>query len=469
MDYQDSDGNLLELPEASEESSMDQGSQSESEAPLESEQEDIHPESTRDETDSPEKTTLIPTDALETQTESTGLSLIESTQQKQSNDLMAGSLFSESQIMPLLSGNFSASLYSGSLPSAKPDPQSESLLQGSLKDSFKSSERMSLGEDIGDYLSGAFSSNTNEQSTDRPSAHRESQRQSQFTLSETVEHSLVRESVDHSLVRDTEERKVEKSKFIEYEAEIEEDEFMHLGGVDGEDFMGIDEYEKDMLQDGKQLLETDQQAIKSILEDVTSGAYRKRRRRIDPDGKGLDLYDSDEENEALLRQIRKRMGLSIRKKKEIEDPIERLAADPKTAAFANCFSRAEKESMLSEGSEDELQKPMLKPDSDHESQSTEQSFSQGSDILSRILERRTKMKPSAPAQKTNPILFQHANRLLSKKSLLTVVESQESNADKITKSSMVFKSLVQTETKTVVQRKPKTDHKLRKIISKRTE
>jgi MRC1-like domain len=41
-----------------------------------------------------------------------------------------------------------------------------------------------------------------------------------------------------------------KSKFIEGEAEVEEDEFMNYGGIDGEDFAGIDEYEKDMLADG---------------------------------------------------------------------------------------------------------------------------------------------------------------------------------------------------------------------------
>lgn len=43
----------------------------------------------------------------------------------------------------------------------------------------------------------------------------------------------------------------QKSKFIEGEAEVEDDEFMNYGGIDGEDFEGIDEYEKDMLADGE--------------------------------------------------------------------------------------------------------------------------------------------------------------------------------------------------------------------------
>jgi hypothetical protein len=126
-----------------------------------------------------------------------------------------------------------------------------------------------------------------------------------------------------------------KSRFIEAEAEVEEDEFMNFGGIDGEDFAGIDEYETDMLADNdksklnekkvielhrKQVLEEDQENINNILNDVTSGNMRKRRgRKIDSNGQGLDLYDSDEENEAILRQIRKRMGLQSRKKDKEED------------------------------------------------------------------------------------------------------------------------------------------------------
>jgi hypothetical protein len=71
-------------------------------------------------------------------------------------------------------------------------------------------------------------------------------------------------------------------------------------------------------------MEKDQTDISNILNDVTSGALRKRRgKRLDPNGKGLDLYDSDEENEALLRQIRKRMGF-VEKSKKSKDENEGL-------------------------------------------------------------------------------------------------------------------------------------------------
>lgn len=86
-------------------------------------------------------------------------------------------------------------------------------------------------------------------------------------------------------------------------------------------------------------MDKDQVDITNILNDVTSGALRKRRgKRVDPNGKGLDLYDSDEENDALLRQIRKRMGLQqARKNSSEQGTMQTLADDPKTCAFAKCF------------------------------------------------------------------------------------------------------------------------------------
>jgi hypothetical protein len=57
-----------------------------------------------------------------------------------------------------------------------------------------------------------------------------------------------------------------------------------------------------------------------LINDVTSGALRKRKSVRDASAKGLDLYDSDEENEAILRRIRQQMGFSGDKRREIEDP-----------------------------------------------------------------------------------------------------------------------------------------------------
>lgn len=90
----------------------------------------------------------------------------------------------------------------------------------------------------------------------------------------------------------------------------------------------------------------DEKDVANMLHDVTTGAFRKRRgKRFDPNGKGLDMYDSDEENEALLRQIRKRMGFQTSHKDKFENGTLKalgicfadLAADPKTRAFAACI------------------------------------------------------------------------------------------------------------------------------------
>ncbi|KAL5033252.1 hypothetical protein RTP6_001245 [Batrachochytrium dendrobatidis] len=144
------------------------------------------------------------------------------------------------------------------------------------------------------------------------------------------------------------------SKFVETEAEVEDDEFMHVGGVDGEDDPDIDQYEQDMLGDSdiedmqqeaianlhlKQLLEKDKSEFEALLNDVTSGNLRKRGRRNDPTGKGLDMHDSDEENEELLRRIRDQFK-SKTNGNDNDDlvSLEKLAQDPKTASFAKCFS-----------------------------------------------------------------------------------------------------------------------------------
>lgn len=45
--------------------------------------------------------------------------------------------------------------------------------------------------------------------------------------------------------------------------------------------------------------------VSKLLHDVTTGNLRKRAQRGDTNGKGLDT-DSDEENDLLLRKIRKK-------------------------------------------------------------------------------------------------------------------------------------------------------------------
>lgn len=65
----------------------------------------------------------------------------------------------------------------------------------------------------------------------------------------------------------------------------------------------------------KQREAEDQEMLNALVNDVTSGALRKRQSAKEGLGKGLDLYDSDEEAEAMLRRIRSQMGLNSKKKK----------------------------------------------------------------------------------------------------------------------------------------------------------
>ncbi|KAJ3354781.1 hypothetical protein HDU91_005742 [Kappamyces sp. JEL0680] len=163
------------------------------------------------------------------------------------------------------------------------------------------------------------------------------------------------------------------NKFIDVEAEVEEDEFMNHGGIDGEDVAGQNEYDKTMLADSdeepadlgvvldyyqQQVAAEDQERVNTLINDVTSGALRKRQARDDA-GMGLDLFDEDDEAEALLRRIRAQMGMGSSRKKVGEEyeegSLAALAANPQTQAFANCFLSQEPEQacLLSSSDEDD--------------------------------------------------------------------------------------------------------------------
>ena len=62
-----------------------------------------------------------------------------------------------------------------------------------------------------------------------------------------------------------------------------------------------------------------------MINDVTSGALRKRKSVRDGSGKGFDLYDSDDDSQAILRRIRQRMGLGNSQNKN-EEEVGTLAA-----------------------------------------------------------------------------------------------------------------------------------------------
>ena len=63
----------------------------------------------------------------------------------------------------------------------------------------------------------------------------------------------------------------------------------------------------------------DQEMVDALINDVTSGALRKRQNARDGVGKGLDIYDSDDEAEAMLRRIQSQMGMTSKKKSGAEE------------------------------------------------------------------------------------------------------------------------------------------------------
>ncbi|KAG9061917.1 hypothetical protein KI688_006633 [Linnemannia hyalina] len=138
--------------------------------------------------------------------------------------------------------------------------------------------------------------------------------------------------------------KAEKSAFIEYEAEEEEDEYMGMGGIDYESDVDHDDYD---LGDGmvdtsvvldsqdvenvKQLHmkhEQDQhdKEISDLVHGIAAGNLWKRRNgQIDD----LDLFDEEDMDGRFRRK----------KKLKVSEKFEMLADNPNTAAFARAFKK----------------------------------------------------------------------------------------------------------------------------------
>ncbi|KAF9143574.1 hypothetical protein BGX30_000101 [Mortierella sp. GBA39] len=138
--------------------------------------------------------------------------------------------------------------------------------------------------------------------------------------------------------------KAEKSAFIEYEAEEEEDEYMGMGGIDYESDVDQDDYD---LGDGmvdtsvvldsqdvenvKQLHmkhEQDQhdKEISDLVHGIAAGNLWKRRNgQIDD----LDLFDEEDMDGRFRRK----------KKLKVSEKFEMLADNPNTAAFARAFKK----------------------------------------------------------------------------------------------------------------------------------
>ncbi|KXS21849.1 hypothetical protein M427DRAFT_280024 [Gonapodya prolifera JEL478] len=150
-----------------------------------------------------------------------------------------------------------------------------------------------------------------------------------------------------------------KSIFLATEAEEEEDEFMGLGGQDGE--LDTDEEDAKDLEGliapetgqplsfddvvklhRQQMKDKDETEFNNLLNDVTSGNLRKRRRR-GLDGKGFDLSDGSDEDE-LFGGAWKKLAEKYAKRRLNDDDVgddltavEKYAANPETSAFAKVF------------------------------------------------------------------------------------------------------------------------------------
>ncbi|KAI8581475.1 hypothetical protein K450DRAFT_231474 [Umbelopsis ramanniana AG] len=162
-----------------------------------------------------------------------------------------------------------------------------------------------------------------------------------------------------------------KNDFVENEAEEEEDEYMGLGGVDGEDD-GPDEYVEDdvvvhandeELDEAQlrqaynnQVADSDQNMIQRLIKDVVSGGLRRRRGAMN-DGYELDYYDTFDDMDDNLVALR-RAAAAKRRKLLNGNILQAIAENPQTAAFAKAskvdIDEDEKPS-FSDGEEEESQ------------------------------------------------------------------------------------------------------------------
>ncbi|KAF9950744.1 hypothetical protein BGZ70_001243 [Mortierella alpina] len=145
--------------------------------------------------------------------------------------------------------------------------------------------------------------------------------------------------------------KNDKSAYIEYEAEEEEDEHMGMGGVDYESENDNDDYD---LGDGmvdtnvvidskdaenvRQLHMKHEQVqhdkdISDLVQGIAAGGLWKRNKGQMDD---LDLFDEEDMDGRFRRK----------KKLKVSEKIEKLADNPKTAAYARAFRKDKDDDLL---------------------------------------------------------------------------------------------------------------------------
>ncbi|CAO3628210.1 unnamed protein product [Cunninghamella blakesleeana] len=143
----------------------------------------------------------------------------------------------------------------------------------------------------------------------------------------------------------------EYNEYFEEEAEEEDDEYFGMGGPDIAETDDLDHYEQDGMLveksdehvDASQLqaeynrnvMESDQNMVQRLIKDITSGGLR-RKRAAAAAGLLLDDYDlfddfNDDDNDLTAIRLRE----AFKRKKLLKgDPLQHLASNPKTAAFA---------------------------------------------------------------------------------------------------------------------------------------
>ncbi|KAI9326927.1 hypothetical protein DFJ73DRAFT_864858 [Zopfochytrium polystomum] len=165
-----------------------------------------------------------------------------------------------------------------------------------------------------------------------------------------------------------------QSKMLDVEAQEEEDEFMGLGGPEGEDSDDDDSIvlsgDEDQIEDftdvvelhRKQVAEAEKKAIDTLLNDVTAGGFRKKMAKSAAKG-GFDLSDSDDDEDVLKAALKRRQaearafrggrgGDSDTDEDGVDkSQLEKWASNPVTAAFAKCFMPDVDEKLLSSDDE----------------------------------------------------------------------------------------------------------------------
>ncbi|KAL1958537.1 hypothetical protein VTO42DRAFT_4401 [Malbranchea cinnamomea] len=136
----------------------------------------------------------------------------------------------------------------------------------------------------------------------------------------------------------------EAKEIVDEVAEESDDEYAGLGGASDEGSDTEDEYDREMINDNsgevvdeKELAalnanferERDERDVNKLMKDITTGAFRRKRGA----GGDLDLSESEDERLEARRRAKRREFAKMRKALLADEKLNKLADDPKKAAF----------------------------------------------------------------------------------------------------------------------------------------